>query len=344
MPENSELTCTREGCHPELDEDCIDGLEIHECPHRKGIVIPFEIEVQNTEISNVGTAVGTFRVHNGDGFTRSEADSFLRKSGARVIAVIGCPDAGKTTAAVMLYELLKRGRLGQFSFVGSKTIRGFQSRSFYSIFSSGLTEPETERTKGSMPVEFLHLSLHSETNENSVTDLLIVDRTGEDFEHCMKQPALCATFPEIERADYHVLLVDGKKLINDDLAALHANEVLRIFLSLIRSKISNLQLVLTKYDKVLISTQRDIGVERFEALTNEVKKRLRSDTAFTVHYLAARPSLSEESEHLLGKGLDELVSIWVARGNAARKFKKNIPILADGRPSDLLLNSMPRSE
>jgi hypothetical protein len=341
MQEHLGLTCTREGCHPELGNGCIDGLEAHECPHRNGILIPDEPEIEQLTIQNAAASIGTIRVPNGDAFTRDEADIFLRKNGACVIAVIGCPDAGKTTAAVMLYELIKRGRLGPFSFAGSKTIRGFQSRSFHSIFSSGLSEPDTERTQGSKPVEFLHLRVSDGSGANFVSDLMIADRTGEDFERCMKQPSLCAKFPEIERADHHVLLVDGKKLVNDELAALHVNEVLRIFLSVIRVQITSLQLVMTKYDKVLNSSHQDLAVERFKELEVEIRKRC-GQISLSIHYLSARPSLSDDNEHLLGKGLEELMSVWMGKSNISAVFKKTIPFLSDGRPSDLLLNSMLR--
>lgn len=335
-----EVTCSREGCNPQLSKGCIEGFEVTECPHRHGFVVPDETTIE-PEMEQVAKAtMGTVRVSNGDAFTTPEADLFLRKSGALVIAILGCPDAGKTTAAVMLYELIKRARLGKFSFAGSRTIRGFQSRSFRSILSSGLDEPETERTHGSKPVEFLHLRVAIGESGNILSDVLLVDRTGEDFEACMKKPDLCATFPEIPRADCHVLLVDGKKLADDNLAALHLSEVLRIFLSLNRNPIRRLQLVLTKYDKVVNSKQRELAIQRFEGCRDDLRRRLQAGALFTSHYLAARPSMTENNEDLVGHGLEELIDVWFKQCVLNTAFRKRVPRLVDGCPFDMLLNTL----
>lgn len=330
-------TCPREGCHPDDDDGCIEGLALKDCPNRHPFVVPQDSVEEPSIFRAEVTPPGTVRVHNGEAYTTEEADIFLRRKNAVVIAFLGCPNTGKTTAAVMLYELLKRRRLPSLGFAGSNTIRGFQRRSFKSLLASGLRIPDTDRTSGNKPVQFLHLRVCTNSNQHAFHDMLLSDRTGEDFEACIAKPNLCASYPEIPRADWHVLLVDGKKLIKDDKAALHISEVRKIFASLVKTEIGNLQVVLTKFDKVSASVNKVIAVERFDALVADLKKRSKGLFAMTAHNLAARPS---SDDALTGFGLDELVMAWFASDAKPVSVRKHIPILVDGAPYDMLLNTI----
>lgn len=338
MEDNIQLaTCPREGCHPDDDDGCIEGLALKDCPNRHPFVVPQdpvdEPSIPRTEVAPPGTV----RVHNGEAYTTEEVDIFLRRNNAIVVAFLGCPSTGKTTAAVMLYELLKRRRLPSLGFAGSNTIRGFQRRSFKSLLASGLRTPNTDRTSGNKPVQFLHLRVCINENPHAFHNLLLSDRTGEDFEACIAKPNLCASYPEIPRADWHVLLVDGLKLIQDDKAALHISEVRKIFASLIKTEIKNLQVVLTKFDKVSTSINKAIAIQRFDGLIVDLEKRIKGVFAMTTHKLAARPS---NDDALTGFGLDELVMAWFACDAKPIVTRKYIPTLTNGAPYDMLLNTI----
>lgn len=328
--------CSREGCHPEDGSGCIDGIDESECPHRHAFTVPVDIEDSTHGLKQVEpVSLGTVRIHNGEALNTVEADAFLRKHKSTVVAFVGCPDAGKTTAAVMLYELLKRKRLDGLGFVGCNTIRGFQARSFKSLLASGLSEPDTERTRRSAPVAFLHLRVCRDPVKRIFSHVLLSDRTGEDFEACIGKPAICDTYPEISRADCHVLLVNGEKLISPDLAASHVGEVRRIFLALQRSPLKKMQLVLTKFDKVEKSENKEFAVDHFNAIFQEFQQR--AQFPIVSHMLAARPNKGEE---LLGHGLRDIVLEWFPSDMPTVPFRKILPKLSEGNAYDLLVNTL----
>jgi hypothetical protein len=330
-------TCSREGCHPNDKDGCIEGLAPQDCPNRHPFAVPQDAVEESSQPTADITPAGFVKVHNGEAYTSEEADIFLRRKKATVIALLGCPDSGKTTAAVMLYELLKRQRLSDLGFAGSNTIRGFQRRSFKSLIASGLQIPDTDRTSRGQPVQFLHLRICIEKTNNIFHDVILSDRTGEDFEACIAKPDLCASYPEIPRADWHVLLVDGNKLIKNETAGLHVSDVRKIFASLIKTPLKNLQIVLTKFDKVSASKNKETAVNRFNTLVADLTRRANDRFSISTYNLAARPTSNDD---LTGFGLDQLVLQWFAPPGNIKPAKKYMPVLVDGSPYDMLLNTI----
>lgn len=336
---NTNFRCKRDGCSPEESGDCIDGLPLTDCPNR------YVFEPVDEAFADIDSSlVKSFEVdgvlhHNGEALNIAEADMHLRKHGATVVAFIGCPGAGKTTTAVMLYELSKRRHLESFGFAGSYTIRGFQERAHMSLLASGRRIPDTVRTPGNTPVSFLHLRLQKTGGDNESIELLLSDRSGEDFEQCLNEPALCETFPEIIRANCHVLLIDGEKLVNSDVASKHISDIKRLVFALnqygLLSGSGLLQIVLTKHDLVSQSEHREKAFERFNLIIKDIKKRLEGTTIRVAEYkLAARPLCSQFN---LGDGLVNLISDWFPQKQEA-EYHLVIPTLTTGTPYDLLIN------
>lgn len=338
---SSDFRCKREGCIPEESGICIDGLPLSDCPNR------FIFEPVDEELAAVNSSLMGYdedhriQLHNGEAFNIVEADILLRRHGVIVVAFIGYQYAGKTTAAIMLYELAKRRRLEPFGFAGSYTIRGFQERSHKSLVSSGRQVADTKRTSGSIPVSFLHLRLQKMGAQSESIELLLSDRSGEDFEQCLNTPGLCGTFPEVMRANYHVLLVDGEKLANPDTASKHIGEIRRLVLALNQCNALTasglVQVVLTKHDLVCQSEpkHKEDALQRFDIIIKELKKRLPEAVRVTEHKLAARPS----SQFNLGDGLTNLISEWFPQSSEA-DYHLAIPKLTTGSAYDLLINTL----
>ena len=332
--------CKREGCKPEDSGVCIDGLPLSDCPNRF-MFKPVDEDMIEEVTSSTDSEEPLGRLlHNGESLSVLEADAYLRRYGATVVAFIGCPEAGKTTAAVMLYELSKRRKLGAFGFAGSRTIRGFQQRAHKSLLASGRSIAETERTSVGTPVSFLHLRLQCAGESNSSMDLLLSDRSGEDFVQCLNTPNLCSEFPEIMRADCHVLLVDGEKLMDPDEASKQISKVRRLFISLSQcgalSASGLVQVVLTKHDLVNCSDHKDATLQRFDDFVDNLKSRS-GEVRLTAHKLAARPSCCTNFNP--GDGLGKLVDEWLPQ-KVKTEFHLYIPKLSDGTAFDLLINTV----
>lgn len=329
--------CEREGCNP-AESGCIDGLAVSECPRRLRIDPIEDTLVEEPSDPLVSGPVKV--VHNGDAFTFDEADAFLRRRGGRVIAFIGCPDVGKTTAAVMLYEMAKRRKLGAFRFAGSRTIRGFQERAHLALFSSGNKVPDTPRTPVSKPPSFLHLELlgRDAANGELRLNLLLSDRTGEDFLRAIEKPSLVLSYPEIERADCHVILVDGKRLADTDDGPRHLNQVRRLIRALADNKAFStsdlLQLALTKHDEVLKSPNADGAFARFSLIVASAKNYVPTSVRVTEHKLAARPLTQDLA---LGDGLISMLNDWLPCLRP-RHYTLSVPKLKSGRMYDRLNN------
>ncbi|UOA07353.1 hypothetical protein [Methylobacter sp. S3L5C] len=337
---NTDFRCKRDGCTPEESGDCIDGLPLSDCPNRY-VFEPVDEEFVNIDSSLVKSfEADGIRHHNGEALNTTEADIHLRKHGATVVAFIGYPGAGKTTTAVMLYELSKRRNLEPFGFAGSYTIRGFQERAHMALLTSGRRIPDTARTTLGTPVSFLHLRLQKTGGDNESIELLLSDRSGEDFEQCLNKPALCETFPEIIRANCHVLLIDGEKLVNSDVASKHISDIKRLVLALnqygLLSASGLVQVVLTKYDLVNQSEHREKALQRFNLIIEEIKKRLYGTVRITEYKLAARPLCSQFN---LGDGLVNLINDWFPTKQEA-EYHLVIPTLTTGTPYDLLINTV----
>ncbi|MDR8402242.1 hypothetical protein NE850_38655 [Paraburkholderia sp. USG1] len=337
LTETSAIGCERDGCNP-AESGCIDGLPIAECPRRIRID---PVEDTSEDVSEDLPSRGSGKlVHNGDAFTLTEADAFLRRYDARVIAFIGCPDVGKTTAAVMLYEMAKRRKLDGYKFAGSRTIRGFQERAHLALVSSGQTTPDTPRTPVSKPPAFLHLQLVRGSAQPAVcsVELLLADRTGEDFVRAIDKPSLILQYPEIERANCHVVLVDGKKLADMNEGPKHLGQVRRLIRALSENKAfvnsELLQIALTKHDEVLGSEDYAGAQERFELIVESAKDYLKEKVRVTAHRLAARP-LTQDVQ--LGDGILPMLDEW-SPSNLTKSYQMVVPKPAVGRMYDRLNN------
>ncbi|MGA4346965.1 TRAFAC clade GTPase domain-containing protein [Ralstonia nicotianae] len=281
-------------------------------------------------------------VHNGDSLSIEEADVLLRRYKAQVIAFVGFPDVGKTTAAVMLYELAKRRRLGAYRFCSSRTIRGFQERTHLALVSSGRTVPDTPRTQISKPASFLHLELvrQEEGAPSSRLNLLLSDRTGEDFSRAIENPSLIVQYPEIERANCHVVLVDGKRLVDADDGPRHLNRIRRLIRALAENgAFANsglLQVALTKNDEVLGSPNCDMALERFDLIMESARQHVPSGVRATQHRLAARPVLQNVD---VGDGLISMLSEW-SPCQLAQDYRMVVPKPTTGRMYDRLNSAL----
>jgi hypothetical protein len=101
---------------------------------------------------------------------------------ARLIGVVGLPDAGKSTFLLMFYLLLARGnRLRAGTFAGSFTLGGWD----HLAQGMRLTSPDQPRFPPHTPIGagrcpgVLHVRLR--TGPGKLTDLLLTDASGEWF-------------------------------------------------------------------------------------------------------------------------------------------------------------------
>src|SRR5690606_3190353 len=108
-------------------------------------------------------------------------DAFLRRRSARIVAIVGDRDSGKTTLIGSIYERLLRGPFTGFKFAGSETLMAFERRAHYARSDSGRSTPDTPRTSRGEGLHFLHFSLVEDGQSPQRTDLMLADRAGETY-------------------------------------------------------------------------------------------------------------------------------------------------------------------
>ena len=139
------------------------------------------------------------------------ADELLRQYPAKIIAVVGERDAGKTTLVTEIYERYLRGAFAGFNFADSRTLIGFERKSFLSRADSGEDTPDTPRTSIKDGLRFFHLALSSD-DDGRRRDLLIAERAGEAYKNARDTPSQSADLLELQKAQIVVLILDGRRV------------------------------------------------------------------------------------------------------------------------------------
>lgn len=241
--------CTQPGCDGPPSGVCIENLPFDECPNVRFDDGDFNSQSKEGMEQQAGTHIeisGTVPVSGGASFDMGQCDQFLRRRGGLVVALVAGPNVGKTTLITAIYELLRRNKLPTIRFAGCETIRGMEERCHLSREVSGLDSPDTLRTPVRAP-QFLHLAM---IRDGVATDVLFCDRAGESYSNALSTPSLLTTYPELDRADFIVVLVDGEQLLsNQHPTVARCRRQIRSLIELTPIREKALHVLVTKADK-----------------------------------------------------------------------------------------------
>jgi len=241
------------------------------------------------------------------------ADELLRWRAANLVAVVGERNSGKTTLITELYERYLRGAFAGHIFAHSRTLVGFERKTFESRLASERIVPDTLRTSERDGLLFFHLGLVSDDGEMRRSDLLISERAGETYRKARDRPETSQELSELRRANRVAFLLDGERVAAGRTRA----EVFASVRGMIRafsessaiSPTAEIQLVTTKVD--LLSAEANIAaVSALEQFEHAISSAYGSETrAVTTWRTAARdPSGSIEAAF----GVGPLLENWVA--------------------------------
>ena len=253
------------------------------------------------------------RLPSGDILGLSDLQSLLRAEQARVVALVGEQEAGKTTLLASIYDLYCKGPFAERRFAGSRTLPAFAKRHYLALLSSGRTVPTTPRTSRDDPVGFLHLMLRP-LDDGALQHVLISDRSGEAFNAARTDTTLIEELIEIRQANRVCFLLDGARLLADDqragytrrfkqiIRALHDNGALR--------KGTPVEVLTTKIDKLLRSpdSERVIGI-----LANYEQALKRDFGAMGIDISCYRICALPRTDYSIGyPGLEDAIRRWTA--------------------------------
>lgn len=299
----STLQCGNPDCKVGQTQKCVEGLLLEQCPHFGKPPQP------KAEAGTVPEDPSGILLPTGDLLTVEDASQVLRRGGSRVIAIVGPKEAGKTTLVASIFELFLRGPIGPFRFSGSRTLFAFERACHPSRAVSQNVVPKTERTILN-DVHFYHLATRED--DGQVVDMLLADRSGEDYRASTDDSSSVSGFVEIGRADTITFLVDGQQLLDTTTRSSTVSEVLANAQALIDGDAitgrPRAAMALTKFDAIARSTRCERALRDFATLV------ARFQTLFGERFGVIRPfelaACPSDTSLPLGYGVAELLHYW----------------------------------
>lgn len=143
-----------------------------------------------------------------DALDEMDVNKLVKDARPELIVLLGLNDFGKSTFVGSLYHLLRsKGCLGDIGFYDSDTFVGFEKR----VYLRRLDSKGSSTTKRTIRGEnsFLHLRLRRNT---VLYDVVISDRSGEDYRDYISKDELILKDKAIRQADKLLVFVDSSKL------------------------------------------------------------------------------------------------------------------------------------
>lgn len=303
-------TCSVTDCHVAETGRCVDGFDLQACPHYGSA--PEEPSVSDARDELDSTKSANIVLPSADSLGLAGASSVLRRSDARVIAIIGPRDAGKTSLIASLYDLFQAGPVSEMRYAGSQTLHAFELACHNARASSRRTEPDTFRTPLG-GVRFFHLDLAGGPAGKGMS-IVLGDRAGEEYQEVADDVSVAATFAEVCRAEALTLLIDGQRLV--DAAARHnlRSDIIMLLRGLVAGGAvqsgQRLALVLTKIDVLRELDRPEKAENDYESFKKRIEELFGHEFSTIQSFeIAAAPKTDVVPQ---GTGVPELLVSWLA--------------------------------
>lgn len=320
------VICANPDCRVRESGRCVEGLDLQTCPHYGHE--PGELTDEVAEGDESTPAPGV-ELPGAGTLSPAETSKLLRAGEARVIAIIGPSDAGKTSLIASLYDLFQEGPVLGIEYARSETLHAFEHTCHDARAASRRAVPHINRTPLG-EVRFYHLEVGGAQAGDRLT-LALGDRAGEEYRAAADDASVAPSFPEVRRADSLAVLVDGRRLLDSGARHNLRSEIILILQALVDGGAvqsgQRLALVLTKIDELLGSEHQARAERDFAALVADTRRIL--GLAFSIiepFRIAASPKTNAVPR---GTGVPELLSFWLERRPESRAA------IATRRPSFL---------
>lgn len=272
-----------------------------------------DAEIENND-ENVETlhSQDKFHIHSGEALSINEFYKIAAKESTKLLLFVGPVACGKTTMETSLYQLFYKKQVDDFYFAGSRSIQGFEQRSYYTRLKSKADLPKTQRTSIDDTQSFLHLRIW-EKSTNIINNLIMADLSGEAFiNNIGNVTGVKERFDFAKRADYIIGILDGEKIYNKKTRNSVVSELIELLRTFKEADVVDencvLQVVISKYDLVC-------KLENYEEVIDKVHSKINSNLAelfcnIEFFSVAAMPLIA--TEHLqIGYGLNVLLRSWL---------------------------------
>ena len=305
----SAVICANSDCRIAATDRCVEGFELSDCPHYG--LDPEETSKTDRDREEEYIAPSSVRLPSGNTLTPDEASRLLRRGDARVVAISGPGDAGKTSLIASLYELFQEGPISEIGYAQSQTLHAFEHACHHARAASRRKVPHMHRTHRG-EVRFYHLELGGRQAGDRLA-LVLGDRAGEEYEEAADDISVVITFSEVRRADSLTVLVDGRRLLDSGARHNLRSEIAMMLQAFVDGGAvqvdRRLALVLTKIDLVQESPHQARAERDFVSLAENIQRNFNGVFAVIQSFkIAASPKTATVPR---GTGVPELLTFWL---------------------------------
>jgi hypothetical protein len=265
-----------------------------------------------TPAANVPASDELVNLRLGKPLSAVDVSEVLRADGAPIVVLVGAPKCGKTTLLASLHDAFQRRPFAGYLGAGSRTIIGFEERSFDSRFASGREKPVTPRTRHEEGILFYHMKLRKEDLRSPIKHLLLADMSGEHYENSLDSATVLRGLDVFRRADQFVHLVDGYRLTSSDWSAYTQANALMLMRRCFEEKMfdsdAKVDVLLTKWDLVLASVGEERGREILQSQERAFRNFEKRVGRLRVIPIASRPHYKSSLQPAYG--LADLLRSW----------------------------------
>ena len=307
--------CDQEACTVAVDGVCLEGVALDDCPHHSIVTLDesHENDDAGREPEDQQVKPGV-RLFSGEELDLEGVRQVMASSLTRMVVTVGDPDSGKTTLLAELWEQFQRGPFAGFLFAGSRTQPAFDRRCHLARIASGRSKPDTERTKRSDEVKWLHMAVRNSGLATPTQHLIFSDVSGEILRRMRDSTEEAARLSGFNRADHNLFLMNGAHLISiDERQRARTNAIMSLRSMLEAGQLGAHSLVdvaVSKWDLVVGKLEEANTTDFLKETKIEMTRRFEGSLGrLRFRHIAARP----ESGSGVSKayGLSELFGSWV---------------------------------
>jgi hypothetical protein len=323
------IVCRNSECRFSETGKCLEGFTIEDCPQiAKDLSTMETSEVEESLPVDKLEEPEDIALPKSERLSLDDASEILRAGPTVVVTVVGPTASGKTSLIASLCDLYQMGQVGTWQFARARTLFAFEQACHDARAASLHNAPTTEHTPVGSGVGFYHLALKTNSAPDAL-NLLMADRSGEEYQSVQDDPLVAKDFFEVHRANLITILVNGELLL--DIGARHnvKHEPGMILEGLINANATSpnqrVALVLTKFDTIARASSSDEErAERdFEAINLNVQKAFsESFSEIRPFKIAASPS---EADCAYGYGVEALLMFWMTPELALPAQKMVLP-------------------
>lgn len=276
--------------------------------------VDIESEVEKEQIES-SSQYEKYQINSGEALDNNDFYKIAARERTKMMMLVGPVACGKTTMETSIYQMFQRNPVCEYYFAGSRSLQGFEQRSYYTRIQSRGNIPETQRTRLDDTNVLLHLRLWNK-NSDEFNNLILADLSGESFTNSIGQvEEIKKKYDFAERADFIIGIIDGEKLCNKRTRNSVVAEITELLRTFYDAEVLNsdciLQIVISKYDLLR-------EVHNYEEIQKKVKSQISGclSTIFpSIEYfeVAAMPTNTQQTT--IGYGLEQLLLSWLRKRN-----------------------------